>query len=174
MGCSRCGTEGHTEYAPDGQAYCSSCIFYGLNKPCWKCRMYLPSMELQYYRGQLTCQYCMMDLRDAERAEEPKASTHRPSHEAHLAHVPEDERCDRCRRKLSIVYIMNSRKLCEICVEREKKEWESKGTGARPMPIRYKIQKDEGLLVKAYRALESFVVRQLEIRSKKTRPKPPA
>ncbi len=167
MPCARCGTDGHVEYAPDGQAYCSSCLFYGMNKPCWKCRMYLPSTELQNYRGQLTCQYCIMDLRDAERKHEERERKPEQiaekrlggrSEEEHLSHIPDDERCDRCRRKMSIVYIFNNRKLCEICVHVEKEEWVDKGAGAMPMVLKFRVKGNEGLLSKIMAKLEIAII----------------
>lgn len=157
MPCSRCGNDGHTEYAPDGQAYCSACLFYGMNRPCWKCRMYLPMGELQTYRGQWTCQYCIMDLRDEERASEAghKKSRSGRSEEEHLDHIPDDERCDRCRRKMAIVYIFNNRKFCEICIKHEKDEWEEKkgGPGATPTIVSFKLKGNEGLLSSIMRKL---------------------
>lgn len=118
--CSRCGNSGEVEYGSDGQAYCTACIFYGLNKPCWRCRMYLPASELQYYNGQLTCPYCIMDMRDEDRKnneptiKKPKLQT--------IIYV---EICDRCGRNLeSLVYILNGRKLCKTCVDDEKTKWE--------------------------------------------------
>ena len=133
MHCSRCGSEEAHDYGSDGLVYCSACSFYGMNKPCWKCLMYLPAVELQTYRGQWTCQYCIMDLRDAERAAEAKhtaragseASTpsHHESESSRYGPESEFEHCDRCKRKLTIVYIFNNRKLCENCVDKEKDQW---------------------------------------------------
>jgi hypothetical protein len=125
--------------------------------------MYLPMAELQNYRGQLTCQYCIMDLRDAERKHEERKSQPLPesgkkiggrSEEEHLSYLSDDERCDRCKRKMGIVYIFNNRKLCEICVHVEKEEWEEKGSGAMPMVLKFRIKGNEGLLSKIMAKLE--------------------
>ncbi|HIH22731.1 TPA: hypothetical protein HA238_03320 [Candidatus Micrarchaeota archaeon] len=181
MLCSRCGQEGPTEYGPDGQSYCSSCAFYGMNKPCWKCRMYLPSLELQQWRGQWTCQYCMMDLRDEERRIEKRherqetpitvpgqgggeyvpakpmgfgtggmAEAHAEG-ERRLDFGAEQETCDRCKRKLTMVYIINGKKFCEVCMESEKKNWER--ADARPMIVRFRAKGNEGLLVNLLRKM---------------------
>ncbi|MFH1520373.1 MAG: hypothetical protein ABID61_01885 [Candidatus Micrarchaeota archaeon] len=118
--CSRCGTSGPTEYGSDGQAYCNACVFYGLNKPCWRCRMYLPASELQYHKGQLACPYCIMDMRDEDRRiNEP--TIRKPK----LTTIIYTEVCDRCGRNLEgLVYILNGRKLCKTCVDAEKTKWE--------------------------------------------------
>ncbi|MFA5077621.1 MAG: hypothetical protein WC488_04300 [Candidatus Micrarchaeia archaeon] len=66
MNCLRCGRE------CEGQ-YCDTCRFYETNDQCWRCRMYLPKVELQQWRGQTYCPYCIMDIRDEEkRAEETR------------------------------------------------------------------------------------------------------
>ncbi len=121
--------------------------------------MYLPSTELQQYRGQWTCPYCMMDMKDAERKEEEK---HHPvaaegtlaREKEMLSGVPEDEFCDRCKRKLVIVYIFNNRKLCEVCIDREKKDFEETGSGAVPMILKFRLKGNEGLLTRLLRKLE--------------------
>lgn len=111
--CIRCGQHA-TQYGTDGMPYCDSCWFYGMNKQCQKCGMYLPSLELQMYRGQWYCQYCVMDLRDQNR----------PHYEKKKDHYTQDhtrEHCDRCGKNLhSMVYIYNGRKLCKSCVDDEK------------------------------------------------------
>ncbi len=64
--CSRCGREISTGM------YCESCHFYIYNEQCWRCRMYLPKVELQQWRGQTYCPYCIQDLRDEEKDVEEK------------------------------------------------------------------------------------------------------
>jgi len=124
----------------------------------------------------------MMDLRDAERhteerhterrEESPKKPYAGRSEEAHLAHVPEDERCDRCRRKLSIVYIFNNRRLCEICIEREKDEWETKGSGATPMVLRLRVRGKESLLSRLIHKLEIMISQIVDSKRGEPRVKP--
>ena len=117
--CSRCGRKAETEYGVDGQPYCSSCIFYGLNKQCWKCRMYLPASELQQYRGQWICPNCLMDLRDEEKGKEDNMSrSYRYS-----------ERCQRCGRESDRFYMWNGRRLCIYCLDEEQAKWGTAGGG---------------------------------------------
>lgn len=142
--CIRCGQRTNVEYGPDGQAYCTSCIFYGMNKPCWKCRMYLPASELQQYRGQWTCQYCMMDLRDAERRAEEGGR-------AEQARKP--ERCERCGRESSMIYFVNGRRLCEICYHDEQGRWKD-GT---LKPPRSRMSSGGNVVVRMIRVVEDGI-----------------
>jgi bifunctional DNA-binding transcriptional regulator/antitoxin component of YhaV-PrlF toxin-antitoxin module len=123
------------EYGADGQSYCSSCAFYGLNKQCYRCRMYLPAAELQQYRGQWMCPYCVQDMRDEDRrAQEPHEAEKKP----HLEVISYPEQCERCGRDLKgRVYILNDKKLCKNCVEDEKEKWGTVGGG--PMAAPYRI-----------------------------------
>ena len=63
----------------------------------------------------------------------------------------EQETCDRCRRKLTMVYIINGKKFCEVCMEAEKKNWER--ADARPMIVRFRAKGNEGLLVSLLRKM---------------------
>ena len=117
--CSRCGRVSEVEYGSDGQAYCSACAFYGLNKQCFRCRMYLPSTELQTYRGQLVCPYCIQDMRDEDRRISEPAASH-----PKLEVLQYSETCERCGRDLEgRVYIWNGRRLCKSCLNDEKDTW---------------------------------------------------
>lgn len=122
--CSRCGQVGHIEYGSDGLAYCSSCIFYGLNKQCWKCRMYVPASELQQYRGQWACPICIQDMRYHDRKETEYKPTKDP-----LRILSYSEQCERCGRDLDTVYIWNGRKLCKPCMEEGQQSWGIVGGG---------------------------------------------
>ena len=117
--CSRCGRKAETEYGVDGQAYCSSCIFYGLNKQCWKCRMYLPASELQQYRGQWTCPNCLMDLRDDDKSKDDRMGRA----------YRYNERCQRCGRETERFYMWNGRRLCMSCLAEEQSKWGTAGGG---------------------------------------------
>ncbi|MFH0737870.1 MAG: hypothetical protein V1827_04395 [Candidatus Micrarchaeota archaeon] len=130
--CSRCGQRTEVEYGQDGQAYCSSCAFYGMNKQCWRCRMYLPAIELQQYRGQWTCPNCLQDMRADDRKSEERAMK-----KPHLEPLPIPETCDRCGKTLEgRVYILNGRRLCKSCVDHEQDQWGIIGGGPMASPSR--------------------------------------
>jgi len=143
--CSRCGREDHVEYGADGQPYCSSCIFYGMNKQCGKCRMYLPSAELQQYKGMWMCPYCLQDMRDEDRkaseyhAPEYKASEYKPAKEP-VKVISYTETCERCGRETETLYLWNGRKLCSNCLREEQEKWTLVGGGptgaSQAVPVR--------------------------------------
>ncbi len=134
--CSRCGRVTELEYGPDGLGYCTSCAFYGMNKQCWRCRMYLPAAELQQYRGQLTCPYCIQDLRYADTRTEFTEEKHK------LEVIQYPEQCERCGRDLEgRVYIWNGRKLCKKCMEDEQdSKWGLVGGGPMHAPQRMSLR----------------------------------
>src|SRR3989338_1947758 len=109
MLCTRCGAEAH-DYGADGLVYCSSCLFYGTTKSCWKCRMYLPAGELQTFKGQLTCPYCIMDLKDEDRRIEERSRVKERDNYASQDQLV--EHCERCGRELNTVYYLNGKRLC--------------------------------------------------------------
>jgi hypothetical protein len=162
--CSRCGRSGEMDYGSDGLMYCSSCSFYGLNKQCWKCRMYLPAAELQQYRGQWMCPYCVQDSRDKDR----KAEEYVPK-KPHLDIISYPEQCDRCGRDLEgLVYIWNGRKLCKHCVQDEQEKWGLVGGG--PMSAPYRINLGPEKRRKKTSIIESIIselLHLLGIRKKK-------
>jgi hypothetical protein len=141
--CSRCGATGEMMYGSDGLPYCSSCAFYGMNKQCYRCRMYLPASELQQYRGMLVCPYCIQDMRSEDRRAE--ASHEKPP----VQELSYPERCERCGRDLQgRVYIWNGKKLCKSCLEAEQETWGIVGGGpshggarVSVMPVRRAKQK---------------------------------
>jgi hypothetical protein len=117
--CIRCGRNSEVEYGNDGLPYCSSCIFYGTNKQCSRCRMYLPATELQQYNGQLVCPYCLQDMRD-----DTRRMTERVKEKPHTEALSYVETCDRCGRDLKDrVYIWNKKRLCKKCLEHEQAQW---------------------------------------------------
>ncbi|NYZ74479.1 hypothetical protein H0O00_05020 [Candidatus Micrarchaeota archaeon] len=117
--CIRCGRSSEIEYGNDGLPYCSSCIFYGTNKQCSRCRMYLPATELQQYNGQWACPYCLQDMRDNDRRITERAREKPPAEVLSYA-----ETCERCGRELKgHVYIWNNRRLCKNCLEHEQERW---------------------------------------------------
>ncbi|MBI5046437.1 hypothetical protein HZC07_01770 [Candidatus Micrarchaeota archaeon] len=117
--CSRCGASGEMEYGTDGLSYCSSCVFYGMNKQCFKCRMYVPGTELQQYKGQWLCPSCNQDMRSSDRKlesrEEKKDSVELLSY---------SETCDRCGKVADRLYRWNGRNLCKSCLTDEQDKWE--------------------------------------------------
>jgi len=103
--------------------------------------MYLPATEMQWYKGQLHCQYCIMDLRDEDKRNEKMIMEKDKYIKAETIH----ETCQRCGRILSIAYFYNGKKLCETCMEEERKDWEKKG-GERPPMTPYRISSEQGIL----------------------------
>ena len=135
--CVRCGRTGEMEYGTDGMSYCSSCIFYGLNKQCVRCRMYLPGAELQQYRGQWTCPYCIQDMRDEDR----RSEYHPEKPRLEALQLP--EQCERCGRNLDgMVYIWNGKKLCRRCIEEEQEKWGLVGGGPGGAPQRITLERE--------------------------------
>jgi hypothetical protein len=129
--CVRCGRESDIEYGSDGQAYCSSCVFYGVNKQCYRCRMYIPATELQQYKGQWMCPYCLNDMRDEERRQDERGSAAEKKSEGYTS----GETCDRCGRTLTTVYYYGGRRLCSNCFDDARREWKDVGGERPPMPM---------------------------------------
>ena len=126
--CVRCGSSADLEYGPDGLGYCNNCAFYGLNKQCSRCRMYLPQIELQQYRGQLLCPYCVQDSRDEDTKKETpivsKPIFGRGDKDASVAEpYITSTVCERCSRESDRLFIWNGRRLCKQCLEIGQKNW---------------------------------------------------
>jgi hypothetical protein len=122
--CSRCGASGEMTYGSDGLSYCSSCVFYGTNKQCFRCRMYLPSSELQQYRGMWVCPYCIQSMREEDRKLEG------PHEKGPVQELSSPEKCQRCGRDFrGRVYIWNGKRLCKKCLGAEQATWEIVGGG---------------------------------------------
>jgi hypothetical protein len=121
--------------------------------------MYLPVSELQMYRGQLTCQYCIMDLRDEERRLEERRGIkeqEKKKEEELLEEVREGEVCERCGRLLTTVYYVHGKKLCASCFDHEKEEW--KGTGPERPPLSpYRIKTQKSFLSNLVVAIEKRI-----------------
>jgi hypothetical protein len=132
--CSRCGRVGEVDYGADGLPYCSSCVFYGMNRQCFRCRMYVPASELQQYKGVWACPYCIQNMRDEDR----KASA--PAERPHVPAVSYSEACERCGRALGDrVYIWNNRRLCKTCLEEEQASWGVVGGGPGRSGVRISV-----------------------------------
>lgn len=154
--CSRCGRQDHTEYGADGQPYCSSCIFFGINKQCWRCRMYLPATELQQYKGMWMCPYCLQDARDEDRKMTSGYGKEKGPITPH--YVPET--CERCGRDLGDrVYIWNGRRLCRNCLGEEQEKWGLVGGGpvGPPQKISVTLRKKGLLAIFFEKLLSSFL-----------------
>src|SRR4030095_2215655 len=155
--CVRCGNAGLVAYGSDGLPYCTNCSFYGMNKQCSRCRMYLPASELQQYRGQMTCPYCVQDLRDEDRKSE-EYHEERP----HLDVLQYPEQCERCGRDLKgRVYIWNGKKLCKKCVEDEQAKWGIVGGG--PMGAPYKVSLEPEKRRKEKGVIEAIISESLHL-----------
>jgi len=125
--CSKCGSTGEMGYGSDGLPYCSSCLFYGMNKQCARCMMYLPASELQQCKGMLVCPYCLQDMRDVDR----RAAAPRDKERQAVLSYPET--CERCGRGLDArIYIWNGRRLCKNCLDYEQETWGV--VGGKPAP----------------------------------------
>ncbi len=151
--CIRCGRTGSVEYGTDGLPYCSTCVFYGMNKQCWRCRMYIPASEMQQYRGQWVCPICLMEMRDDDRK-----MTERRVEKPVAQPLVYGERCERCGRETSLYYIYNGRRLCKSCLEEEQAKWGTVGGGpsAAPYRITYK-EGEEGFFAKLIGRVLEFI-----------------
>jgi hypothetical protein len=105
-------------------------LFYGMNKQCYRCRMYLPATELQQYKGQLMCPYCLNDVRDQDRRAEERSIEGTERATGYLS----GEHCDRCGRELTTVYYYGGRKLCQNCLDDAKHESKDVGGEKPPLP----------------------------------------
>lgn len=101
--------------------------------------MYLSASELQQYRGQWLCPYCLQDARDKDRlaAEAPA----RRRRERYVPPTVYTETCERCGKSLSTVYVWNGRKLCKPCLEEGKKTWDLVTGKPFTSPMRIKVEK---------------------------------
>jgi len=105
--------------------------------------MYLPASELQQYKGQLVCPYCIMDMRSEERGVEARTEGER-----HAEGIPAGENCERCGRSISTIYRVNGMRLCQSCADESKREWRDVGGERPPMPmyrVKEKAVKESGL-----------------------------
>lgn len=126
--------------------------------------MYLPASELQQYKGQFTCPYCIMDMRDEDRRIE-QSVTKKPKVEI-LAY---NERCERCGRDLEArVYIVNGKKLCKSCVDAEKNTWEL--VSGSPMGAGQKISVKPIIQKKKMGLLSAFISEALYALKLKRKP----
>ncbi|MEM2909017.1 MAG: hypothetical protein QW590_01595 [Candidatus Bilamarchaeaceae archaeon] len=142
--CSRCGKRGEIEYGSDGLPYCSSCVFYGRMKQCWRCQMYIPLSELQQYKGQWVCPYCLVELREAEKKKEEYKP--RKKEELHAPQLRYRKGCERCGRETERLYMWNNRMLCASCLGEEQRKWGLVSGGPMAASYRVTIEKKKSLL----------------------------
>ena len=98
--------------------------------------MYVPASELQQYKGQWMCPYCLQDSRDEDQ-KVMKNSDHIYSA------ITLQEKCERCGRTLSVVYYYSGRRLCETCFEEAKNQWGDVG-GERPPMSMLRVSSGQG------------------------------
>lgn len=106
--------------------------------------MYIPISELQQYKGQWACPYCVMDMRDEERRrdERSRIKEEKKRDEIVIPPIRGQELCERCGRVLINVYIVNGKKLCGSCLDAHKDEWKRTGPDKPPLsPYRVKTEK---------------------------------
>lgn len=139
MPCRVCGREGYADI-------CSECMFKEQNQQCWRCRMYIPKVEMQQWRGQWICPNCRMDL---ERKEEGagKEKKGKAEEEAAAELYEKKGKCDRCGRDTIILYRFNGRNLCWYCLEKEDTYAGAGGAGgAIPIQLTRQVSKKKGIL----------------------------
>jgi len=151
--CSRCGRKTDVEYAIDGRAYCSSCIFYANYRQCWKCQMYLPVAELQQYKGQWMCPYCLMDEREDDKKKNEYKERRYEKEPLYTTAIKYSETCQRCGRETDLLYSYNDRILCSSCLGEEQKKWGTVGGGPAATPYRIKQGEGKGVLAQMFEAL---------------------
>ncbi len=169
--CMRCGSEIFS-----GQ-YCESCSFYATNDQCWRCRMYLPRVELQQWRGQTYCPYCIMDIRDEEKnAEERRGEGARKEEEGvppgefppGVAQKNPDYQCDKCKDDLDLVYVVADHKFCELCFEQQRRAWKKENIQTPPY-VKFKVAEGAGWFSRFLRFLKSMIREEWEKRNRKKR-----
>ena len=95
---------------------------------CWRCGMYFPREELQQWKGQWYCPYCLMEVQEEERWAEQRrkeiTDQHKPPTDYHTpppspsASAQHDDAfytCDRCGKRVDEIYITARGKFCSTC-----------------------------------------------------------
>lgn len=171
--CSRCGME--TASGP----YCDNCSFYMLNDQCWRCRMYLPKVELQQWKGQTYCPYCIQDLRHAEKDAQQrrdegaaKAPEGIPpdSTPPGQGQVNPDYLCDKCRDEMDIAYVVADHKFCEMCFQQQLRDWKEERISAPPY-MKFRVKDSPGMFMRFIRFIKRKISDEWERRNRKKREK---
>lgn len=149
--------------------------------------MYLPRVELQQWRGQVYCPYCIMDIRTEEKADEEIISEHArkklekpdedipPDDYAPGVGIKENEKsseektriyeCDKCKSGLDIVYVVSDHQFCEYCFRQQVKQW--KDNDIQPPPyLKFKIRESPGLFSRFIDFLKRKITEEWERRNK--------
>lgn len=128
--------------------------------------MYLPAAEMQMYKGQLACQYCIMDSRDEDRRIERSMGQGNKPGKLKVGERREQERCERCGQEMYTVYYFNGRRLCNSCTENEKDNWENKG-GERPPMVVFRVPKERSLVSSIVKAVEKRIGEAIKGKARK-------
>jgi hypothetical protein len=126
--------------------------------------MYIPVNELQQYRGQLMCPYCIQDIRDEQRKhDEPN------NEKLHMDRLAYPELCQRCNGDLTLgVYYWNGKHLCKRCMEAGQNDWEYvQGGPSKGGQIISATAVTELKVVKKKESLVSNLLHKMGIKKKK-------
>lgn len=171
MACAKCGRE-------CSGTYCETCQFYAYNDQCWRCRMYLPRLELQQWMGQTYCPYCIMDVQQAKAAETREAERVRGGIEKDDKGVPPDEQpppigqknpdyeCDKCKHDMDIAYIVADHKFCDICFNEQLSYWKKEGVKVPPY-MKFRLKENAGLFRRFIHFLKHKLSEEWKKRTKK-------
>ena len=129
--------------------------------------MYLPATELQQYKGQWFCPYCIMDAREEDRAPDRyKAPEPQPGKSDTLI---QRESCERCTAEAKIIYHYRGMRLCSSCVNEAKKDWETVSSDKPPqMPFRISTEKaQKSYVIPFFNSLFDRLLQYLRLKKKK-------
>lgn len=102
--------------------------------------MYIPTSEMQQWKGQWICPNCRMDT---EREDELRFEGKKRKEEGAGSETYEKPgRCQRCGRETKILYQFNGRKLCWYCLEDEDST-DYSGAGPSGGAIRVQVRQEK-------------------------------
>ena len=119
--------------------------------------MYVPSSELQQYRGQWTCPNCLLNAKEEYEKPPPPAQKHQKYGQQEIS---VKEKCSYCSRETSVVYYYKGAVFCETCSELQK---DSKGNKLPMAVFRLKPSKGKSLLAR----IAEFIINKILNRPKK-------
>ncbi|MFH1448117.1 MAG: hypothetical protein ABIG39_04600 [Candidatus Micrarchaeota archaeon] len=125
--------------------------FYEQNEQCWRCRMYVPRVEMKYHAGMLYCPICYQDVaetgrcqlcgkqlesgenelcrqcRERKRAEERKHKDSERRHDVGI-HGTGDwiTICSNCQQRTEEVGWHDGRPFCPTCLEKHRNSMTTK------------------------------------------------
>ncbi len=122
--------------------------FYKMNEQCWRCRMYVPRVEMKYHAGLLYCPICYQDVVEGNRCEvcgnilehsalricpscreRKEAEGERKGEASQAAERKTGEsvvQCSECQQQVERVEWESGRPLCPICLEKHRHSLSSK------------------------------------------------